>query len=195
MAFKNDQVSEKETEYIIKTARGCLALPGDFVELGCYKGDTSLALAEILKDSDKKLWIYDSFEGLPEKRPEDESVLGKDFVSGELAVSKREVKERFLRAELKVPVIKKAWFSELTAEDLPEKIAFSFIDGDFYGSIRDALNLVGPLMTPDGVILVHDYNNPALPGVKTAVDEWLRSTKNTSNRGSTIYNSIISIKN
>jgi len=28
-------------------------------------------------------------------------------------------------------------------------------------------------MTSGGVILVHDYNNPALPGVKKAVDEWL----------------------
>ena len=84
MAWKNDQVSDSETEYIIKAATSCLETRGDFVELGCYKGDTSLLLAEILKDSEKKLWIYDSFEGLPEKSSSDESVLGENFKKGEL---------------------------------------------------------------------------------------------------------------
>ena len=173
MAWKNDQVSEKETEFIIETARDCLEIPGDFVEMGCYKGDTSLMLAEVLKNSDKKLWIYDSFEGLPEKSKKDNSPLGEDFKKGELLVTKREVKERFLRAGLKVPMIKKAWFSELTDLDLPEKIVFCFIDGDFYESIRDSLKLVKNKMVSGGVMIVHDYNNPALPGVKKAVDEWL----------------------
>lgn len=175
MAFRNDQVSGEETERIIGLAREALELPGDFVEMGCYKGDTSLLLAEVLRGSGshKRLWIYDSFEGLPEKSKEDRSVLGENFRAGELFVSKREVKERFLRAGLPVPVIKKGWFSELTGEDLPEKIAFSFLDGDFYESIRDSFRLVLPRMVPGGILVVHDYTNPALPGVKRAVDEAL----------------------
>lgn len=173
MTWKNDQVSEVETAKILEMARGAMSVPGDFAEFGCYKGDTSLLLAEILRGSDKKLWLYDSFEGLPEKSAEDFSELGRDFKGGELFVTKRAVKERFLRAGLPVPVIKKAWFSELTSEDLPEKIAFCFIDGDFYESTRDALRLVASKMVPNGVILVHDYDNPALPGVAKAVDEWL----------------------
>ena len=48
MSFKNDQVSEGETERILELARECLEVPGDFVEFGCYKGDTSLVLAELL---------------------------------------------------------------------------------------------------------------------------------------------------
>ena len=84
MSFKNDQVSELETEKILEIARKCLVMDGDFVELGCYKGDTSLLLAELLVEKVvekpvKKLWIYDSFEGLPEKSEEDESEVGKDF--------------------------------------------------------------------------------------------------------------------
>ena len=200
MSFKNDQVSELETEKILALARECLKVPGDFVEFGCYKGDTSLLLAELLvenhvdksvdkmgkcggnNDSDgsrgsdvKKLWIYDSFEGLPEKSGLDESVLGVDFKKGELLVTKREVKERFLRAGLPVPIIKKAWFADLTPDDLPSLVAFSFLDGDFYESIRDSLRLVGPRMSDEGVMVVHDYTNPALPGVKKAVDEWQRA--------------------
>lgn len=177
MSFKNDQVSMRETEEIMKLARECLIFDGDYVEMGCYKGDTSLFLAELLRDSDKRLWIYDSFEGLPKKSTADVSVLGEDFQKGELRVTKREVKERFLRANLRVPVIKKAWFSELIDADMPEKIAFAFLDGDFYESIRDSLRLVGNKMMPGGVIVVHDYNNLALPGVKKAVDEWIVGQK------------------
>lgn len=177
MAWKNDQVSEKETDEIIKIARECLGVEGDFVELGCYKGDTSLMLAEILKGTEKKLWIYDSFEGLPEKSGKDDSVIGVDFKAGELSITKREVKERFLRAGLTVPVIKKAWFSDLTEVDLPEKISFAFLDGDFYESIRDSLKLVEKKMTMNGVMIVHDYKNPALPGVEKAVLEWNKNKK------------------
>ena len=178
MTWKNDQVSRGETEKILEVARGCLGVEGDFVELGCYRGDTSLMLAELLvensvENSSRRLWIYDSFEGLPEKGAEDESVLGVNFKKGELLVSKREVKERFLRANLPVPVIKKAWFNELTGVDLPEWIAFAFLDGDLYDSIKSSLRLVEPRINEGGVIMVHDYNNPALPGVKRAVDEWL----------------------
>lgn len=182
MAWKNDQVSEAETNKIIEIARRQLVESGDFVEMGCYKGDTSLCLAEVLAEAGKgvedlraakKLWIYDSFEGLPEKQQQDESVLGKEFKGGELFVTKREVKERFLRAGLKLPQIKKAWFSELKAQDLPSEIALAFLDGDFYESIKESLNLVADKMSKNGIIMVHDYHNPALPGVKKAVDEWL----------------------
>ena len=188
MSWKNDQVTEKETERILELAARCLNVPGDYVEFGCYRGDTSLLLAEMLRKdaifdelveksvekSAKKLWIYDSFEGLPEKSEKDESEVGKDFRQGELMVTKREVKARFLRAGLPVPIIKKAWFNELTEVDLPEKIAFAFLDGDLYESIKDSLKLVENKMSDGGVIIVHDYNNPALPGVVKAVDEWLR---------------------
>lgn len=179
MPWKNDQVSALETEKIIELAREKLKCQGDFVELGCYKGDTSLLLAEVLKGTDKKLWIYDSFEGLPEKSEIDESALGKNFKVGELYVTKREVKERFLRANLPVPVIKKAWFNELTDSDLPGKIALAFLDGDFYESIKVSLKLVAPKMADDGVIIVHDYQNPVLPGVVKAVDEWAQEQKKT----------------
>lgn len=201
MVWKNDQVSERETEEILKVARECLAVEGDFVELGCYKGDTSMLLAEVLRDfntklvekpvenSVKKLWIYDSFEGLPEKSVVDESALGQDFKDGELLVTKREVKERFLRAGLPVPVIKKAWFKDLDEADLPDKIAFAFLDGDFYESIKDSLKLIENRMVQEGVILVHDYSNPALPGVMKAVDEWLKNKNYKSEQ----YESLIII--
>ena len=173
MVWRNDQVSESETKKILQIASECLELDGDFVELGCYKGDTSLLLAELLKNNQKKLWIYDSFEGLPDKTSADISELGRDFKPGELAVTKREVKMRFLRAGFPVPIIRKAWFQDLGLDDLPNEIAFAFLDGDFYESIKTSLELVWPRMNEKGVIVIHDYNNQALPGVTLAVDEWV----------------------
>ena len=165
------QVADSETREILLIAEACLATPGDFVELGCYEGDTSLLLAEKIRNTDKKLWIYDSFEGLPSKTKEDESAAGVNFQAGALYVSKRDVKLRFLRANLPVPIIKKAWFADLRPEDLPERISFAFFDGDFYQSIKDSFKAVEGKMAEGSIIIVHDYNNPELPGVTKAVDE------------------------
>lgn len=167
------QVDDNETAEILRLARSVINLPGGFVEMGCYEGDTSLMLMQELHNK-QRLWIYDSFEGLPSKTVEDESEAGKNFQQGVLAVSKKVVKARFLRTGLPVPVIKKAWFSDLTDSDMPEKICFAFLDGDLYQSIKDSLRLVGNKMVAGGVIIVHDYNNPELPGVTKAVDEWLK---------------------
>ena len=193
MAWHNDQVTDAEMAKIQEIARQSLALDGDYVEMGCYKGDTSILLAEILQNSAKKLWIYDSFEGLPEKNDKDDSATGQNFQKGTLLATKREVKERFLRAGVKLPEIKKAWFHELGSSDLPEKIAFAFLDGDFYESIRESLRLVEGKMTSGGVILVHDYRNEALPGVEKAVEEWLATGGKKLVKQMTIFGSLLII--
>lgn len=179
------QVSNKETEIILELAEKALELEGDFVELGCYKGDTSLLLQKLLHKNgeDHRLFLYDSFEGLPERTKEDASVAGDGFKKGELLVTKKEVVMRFKKAGLPVPKIKKAFFEDLDPGeilqdgsirpgDLPEKIAFAFLDGDLYSSIKTSLKLVLPRLSKDAILLVHDYNNPQLPGVAKAVDEY-----------------------
>ncbi|MBR3319311.1 class I SAM-dependent methyltransferase [Candidatus Saccharibacteria bacterium] len=173
-----EQVSSQETTEILRLAEQALGVTGDFVELGCYKGDTSLLLAKLLKNhgSEKKLWLYDSFAGLPPKTKEDVSVAGDQFKAGELFVSKREVVEKFKRAGLRIPIIKKAFFEALSPEaDLPEAVAFAFCDGDLYASIKTSLRLVLPKLAKEGIIIIHDYNNPELPGSSRAVDEFLRA--------------------
>lgn len=171
----NDQVTVSETAEILAQAEKCLDRDGDFVELGCYKGMTSVLLGKLLLKSSQKLWIYDSFAGLPEKSTQDASGAGANFRAGELMVTKREVVERIRRAGLRNVIVKKAWFNELTEQDLPEKIAFAFCDGDLYDSIKVSLKLVTPRLAEQGIIIVHDYNNPQLPGSARAVDEFLRT--------------------
>ena len=177
------QVSEGETAVILSELRHVLeeGISGDVVEFGCYRGDTSLLLERILErefpGSAARLWIYDSFEGLPARSYEDASAAGDGFKQGELSVTKREVIERFKKAGLHVPRVRKGFFENLATSDLPEEIAFAFLDGDLYQSIKTSLELVTPRMNPKGVILVHDYNNPQLPGSARAVDEWMRQQK------------------
>ena len=173
------QVSEGETAVILSELSEILSheVTGDVVEFGCYRGDTSLLMQKMLEreypNSGARLWLYDSFEGLPARTREDASVAGDSFKQGELLVTKREVVERFKKAGLRVPRIRKGFFENLSTDDLPFEIAFAFLDGDLYQSIKTSLELVTPRMNKEGVILVHDYNNPQLPGVSRAVDEWL----------------------
>lgn len=197
---RNDQVASIETAKILELAKTCTKLEGDFVEFGCYRGDTSVELAKLLDGacvmffeehedsaprpgasskktvtrSPQKIWLYDSFEGLPAKSPADESAAGVNFQPGVLHVSRRALIDKLKKHGLNNAIIKKAWFSDLTVQDLPEHIAFAFLDGDFYESQRTALSLVEPRLTKQGIIVCHDYNNPELPGATTAVDEFLR---------------------
>ena len=170
------QVDPKETAIILKYAREALQFDGDFVEFGCYKGDTSVKLAEIIKNTAKRLWLYDSFAGLPAKSAEDQSTIGSQFQAGELLATKRQVVDRFRHANLPRPIIKKAFFDELDpAQDLPEQIAFAFLDGDLYDSLKTSLHLVWPKIPKGTTIITHDYNNLELPGATRAVDEFLRT--------------------
>ncbi len=177
-ADEPQQVTKIETDTLLELLEQTLNLEGDVVEFGCYRGDTSVLFKRLLekKNSEKILWLYDSFEGLPAKTKEDQSAAGDQFKAGELLVTKREVIEKFKRFGLKLPKIKKGFFEDLDpVEDVPEKICFAFLDGDLYTSIKTSLKLVENRMTKDAIIVVHDYNNPELPGSSRAVDEWLRT--------------------
>ena len=175
----NDQFNQRELGVLLRELRRVLNadVPGDIVELGCYKGLTSLEIQKLLatQHSDKKLYLYDSFMGLPPKVMQDSSPAGMQFKAGELPASKAAVIQLFKKSGLQVPHIKKAWFSDLGVHDLPEQIAFAFLDGDFYESILDSLKLVWPKLAPGAVLLVDDYQNEALPGAAEAVTVWLKT--------------------
>ncbi|MEI7539483.1 MAG: TylF/MycF/NovP-related O-methyltransferase [Candidatus Saccharibacteria bacterium] len=171
----SDQVDTKEIEIIIRELNKVIdkKIAGDVVELGCYVGTTTVYLAKTLMTTSKRLYVYDSFEGLPEKTKQDLSPLGQQFQIGELHATKKQLIKNLTQARVPIPYIKKAWFSDLTKSDMPESIAFAFLDGDYYGSITDSLKVVEPHLIPGSVIVVDDYSNAALPGVARAVDEWL----------------------
>lgn len=171
----SDQVSQAEVAIILRELRQVMAagVPGDVVELGCYVGTTSVFLAKEIAGSERKLYCYDSYEGLPAKSDKDASPAGEQFKAGELLATKRQFIKNLKQTGLPMPQVKKAWFSDLTPADLPRQIAFAFLDGDYYQSILDSLKLVWPKLAPGATVVVDDYVSNALPGAAKAVDEWL----------------------
>ncbi|HSW66545.1 MAG TPA: TylF/MycF/NovP-related O-methyltransferase [Bacillota bacterium] len=176
----SDQVSRADIALILRELDAVLrqAVPGGIVELGCYVGTTSLFIRRLLDhhhQSDKREFhAYDSFAGLPDKVAQDQSAAGVDFRLGELTVSKKDFLQQFRSSNLRPPIIHKGWFNELTPADVPDQIAFAFLDGDFYESILDSLRLVWPRMTAGSTLLIDDYQREALPGVERAVRDFFR---------------------
>jgi O-methyltransferase len=174
----SDQVTRPRLEVVLTELEKVLQKDtgGDIVEFGCYIGTTSLFIRRLLDEyaGDKVFHVYDSFEGLPPKAPQDSSPVGADFKAGELSVSKKQFMEQFQKTHLRAPITHKGWFSELTGQDVPDKIAFAFLDGDFYESIIDSLRLVWPRMAAGGTITIDDCGREALPGVDRAVRDYFQ---------------------
>lgn len=175
MKLLSDQIDERELSIILRELERVLKanVPGDIVEFGCYIGTTSVPIGKRITSTKRTLYVYDSFEGLPDKSVKDESPAGLQFVAGELHATKKQLVRNFKQANVPLPVITKGWFSDVKDEQVPRQIAFAFLDGDYYHSVRDPLELVWKHLSPGAIILVDDYVNEALPGAAKAVDEWL----------------------
>jgi O-methyltransferase len=172
----SDQVDRLQLTVILsELEKTLLRLDGAVVEFGCYIGTTSLFIRRLLDvhQDAREFHVYDSFEGLPSKVEQDESRAGEQFKAGELTVSKKQFMHEFQKAGLRPPTVHKNWFSNLAPVDVPGPIAFAFLDGDFYESIRDSLKLVLPKMQQGGYIIIDDYAREALPGAAKAANELL----------------------
>ncbi len=173
----SDQVSINQVRVILTELERVLeqGTEGAVVEFGCYIGTTSLFIRRLLdaRGDTREFHAYDSFEGLPPKTREDESRAGEQFQAGELHVSKKQFLQQFQKAGLRAPITHKGWFKDLADTAVPEKIAFAFLDGDFYESIRDSLKLVLPRLQQGGTIIIDDYAREALPGAAKATHELL----------------------
>lgn len=173
----SDQVDKREVALVLKQLEWACSntTEGAVVEFGCYTGTTSLFITRHLtmQKITREFHVYDSFEGLPEKSTKDQSRAGDQFVAGELLATKKQFIVNFKKAGLPLPHVHKRWFNELLPGDVPDEIAFAFLDGDYYESIVTSLKLVWPCLVPGAVVVVDDYVNEALPGAAKAVDEWL----------------------
>lgn len=176
----SDQIKRPALEVVLGALEQVLIddVGGDIAEFGCYIGTTGLFMRRLLEayqqSGVRQLYAYDSFEGLPPKSRQDTSAAGVDFKGGELSVSKKQFLHEFHKANLRAPITHKAWFNQLQPHQLPERIAFAFLDGDFYDSIIDSLNLVWPRLSPGAVIAIDDYKRETLPGVERAVQDFFK---------------------
>jgi O-methyltransferase len=167
----------------------CCGVPGDLVELGCNKGQTSVVIQKIIEHYDPRriLHVYDSFEGLPDTTEGD---TGTPFRGGWMKISPEVVLDNFRRYGLRPPRIHAGWFKHTLPTELPDQICFAYLDGDFYESILISLQHVYPRLSSGGVCVVDDYCDPArsewnlLPGVKRACDDFFA---NELNRVESLY--------
>jgi O-methyltransferase len=148
-------------------------IDGEIVELGCYVGESSKYLMKTLVESDssKRLYVYDSFEGLPDLTKWEENTGWK---SGTLKTTEEILISNFKQNGLPIPIIHKDWFNNIPEYKIPEKISFAFLDGDFYNSIYDSLTKVFDKVAEGGYILFHDYKRADLPGVDAAIIDFLK---------------------
>jgi O-methyltransferase len=145
-------------------------IEGDIVEFGCYVGESSKYLMKTLleSNSNKKLFVYDSFEGLPPLSKWEEN---SGWRAGTLKSSEEVLISNFEQNNLPLPIIHKDWFKNVPEDKIPEKISFAFLDGDFYDSIYDSLSKVLDRVTDGGYICFHDYQRNDLPGVRAAIED------------------------
>jgi len=148
-------------------------LKGDVVELGCYLGETSKYIAKTIEESKsgKKYYVYDSFEGLPDLSKFEE---GTGWKPRTLNTTEDVFISNFELNDVPLPIITKSWFKDIKNKELPDKICFAFLDGDFYTSIFESLEKIYDRVVDGGYILVHDYKRPDLPGVEAAILEYFR---------------------
>lgn len=142
---------------------------GSIAELGVYKGSTAKILKEIFPQ--RKLFLFDTFEGFEKKDFENESI--KKSSSNNFDDSSLEQVKNYLQDSENI-VFCKGYFPD-TSTLVPEEERFALVhlDADLYNPIKAGLEFFYPRTVHHGMIVIHDYSSGAWPGVKRAVDEFL----------------------
>jgi hypothetical protein len=152
-------------------------IPGDVMEAGVWRGGAVILMRGILAvhgDGSRRVWVADSFEGLP---PPDESSFSQDLVSDlsvheELAVSLEQVKANFERYGLLDDRVQflKGWFKDTLPNAPIEQLSVLRLDGDYYESTIQILEALYHKVTPGGFVIVDDYLH--LETCQQAVDDF-----------------------
>lgn len=164
---------------------GCLA------ECGVWRGGCSAVMAFVAEKEGKnrKTWLFDSFEGLPEPTKED-GQLAKSYSderdSGELKTINKcvgpleDVKKIFfeiLNLNEKNIIIEKGWFQDVLPEAKKRigPISVLRLDGDWYESTKVCLDELYDNVVKGGYIIIDDYGHWV--GSKKALDEFSQERK------------------
>ncbi|MEI2471868.1 TylF/MycF family methyltransferase [Peribacillus frigoritolerans] len=157
-------------------------IEGDFIETGVWRGGACIFMRGFLKVhgvKDRKVWVADSFEGLPvpniEQYPQDKGDPHHTFDF--LRVSLEEVRGNFQKYDLLDEQVHflKGWFKDTLPTAPIEKIAVARLDGDMYSSTMESLRNLYPKVSIGGYIIIDDYG--ALPNCAAAVTDFRKEFK------------------
>ena len=152
--------------------KNCLRVPGDFVELGVYKGYTTAIVAEYIDFANigRTWYLYDTFEGIPEDQLNKgwtNSPYEDDEPDGVFA----EVTAQFEPYE-NIRVIR-GRVPEVLDEAAPETIAFMHIDLNSAKAECAALEVLYDRLSTGGMIVFDDYGWSACIEQQVGIDEFM----------------------
>lgn len=148
-------------------------IEGECAEVGVFTGNFSRIINK--KFSDKKLYLFDTFEGFDSQEIQKSIQNGDTWISFENGFQNTSVE--FVLSRMEYPEmcqIVKGYFPESAKNIVNATYAFVSIDVDLEDSIYESLKYFYPKMNEGGVIFLHDYNNRFFFGVKRAVKKYER---------------------
>ena len=158
------------------TLRG--GVPGDYIETGVWRGGACILMRAVLaahEVSDRKVFVADSFEGLPRPNARAYPADARDrlFSFPELAVSEAEVRRNFDAYGLldDQVVFLKGLFKDTLPTLGDARFALLRLDGDMYESTSDALVNLYDRLSDGGYVVVDDYG--ILGNCRAAVHDFL----------------------
>lgn len=170
-----------EAAYVLQGMQEALGVPGDVCEFGVAQGRTSALIAHQLLGTDRHLWLYDSFEGLPAPTAKDELVddifgLGSmDAYTGTMKNPEALVREQLAKVqfpEARTHVVR-GWVEETIGQGVgPERVAFAYLDCDLYSPTICILRSIHDRLSVGSVLVLDDYGYFS-SGVATAVAEFM----------------------
>jgi hypothetical protein len=169
-----------EAFYLLSCLHSALAVPGDICEFGVAHGTASALVANEILSTDRKLWLFDSFQGLSKPTEKDilvDDILGygsMDRYEGAFSHPMEQVKYLLRQVSFpseRVRIIPGFIQESIQSADLPNPVCFAYIDFDLYEPIVVTLDYLHRSLSPGGVILIDDYGFFS-SGAKTAVDEF-----------------------
>lgn len=152
-------------------------VPGDLFEAGVWRGGASILMRAVLEahgDTDRHVWLADSFQGLPPPDPERYPADAGGDLSGfdQLAVAKERVAAGFERYGLlddRVHFLE-GWFEDTLPAAPVDQLAVLRLDGDYYASTIVALEALEPKVAPGGFVVVDDFG--AIEGCRQACADY-----------------------
>jgi len=141
-------------------------LRGAVVECGVWNGGSSAIVAAGLKsagDSDRRFWLFDSFEGLPEPTEQDEAKVRENYFPGWCTGGVERVREahRLVGHDLETTTIVPGWFDQTLARhaDAIGPIALLHVDADWYDSVTTVLSTFYAQVVSGGIVVIDDYGS------------------------------------
>ncbi len=148
-------------------AKATRPLPGDVAEVGVYKGGTGRLLAQVYDGTDKQIFLFDTFAGMPDAiNPDVDGWSAGDF--GDTSI---EAVRKAVAAWPSVTCIA-GLFPATAGPVVDRRFAFAHIDVDIEQSVRDCCEFFYPRMAPGGAIVIDDYGFINCLGARNAVDDF-----------------------